>query len=361
MPNSDANTTKKFRIPRYLLSLVLMLLFGALATVITMNWLYGALVEYEAKTPNTALNRYFDRIASRDFAVIREESDFETTPQNDWEDFDAAVLSVFGTAKPGELTYRRIASNDPDGRRVYIIYKGDARIGEVYLYEGQGEDGGWRITTPLKFLSPYTITAPSHATVLVNGAALATEDAVSIQPVEPELFSELPGSVTPPAVLTYRVEGLLAEPELSASGPEGTECALTFDDDTNTLEVLLLSTGERWDERATRIEAVAKAYARYISRDGTMATLGTYILPGTDFYTRMWHFDNQWYGTHQAHDFKDIVVSDILSTSENTFTGQIDFIFTVTQGADVFEYPSSYTMSFVLWNSQWMLLDLQVN
>ena len=355
----DRNQQRK-GFPRYLGAILLILLISVLGAILMMGKLYDMLVEYESGTPNTAIVRYFDDIMNGSFETIRAESSFTPSEKGGWAEYEDAIKKIFGSVS-STPKYRKIASNDPDGRQVYAIYNGAEKLGEIYLYEGQGVDGGWRINAPIEYLPPYTIKAPSHATILVNGAPLRPEDVIALEELEPELFSELPDHIQKPSLLTYTVEGFLVEPEITAETSDGLICSVETNTEQRLIDVTLLADGDRRDLYAARIEATAKAYATFISRDGYIGTLSAYLLPNTDFYTRMWAFDNQWYAIHQSYEFRDLVVYDIISCTESCFIGTIDYVFAVTNGATVYDYPSSYTMSFTLSNGVWLLVDLQVN
>ena len=349
---------RKPRIPRYFLLLIFIVLTGVLGTFIMMNWLYDALAVYESKTPNAALDIYFARIADGDMDIIRAESGFSATQKNDWEDYDAAILEKFG--EDGSFAYRQVASNELDGRQVYVVYNGDKRLGEVYLYDGEGVDGGWRISTPLKFLPTYTIIAPPGATVLVNGEALSPDDAVERRELEVELLAELPQNMPKPELLTYKVDGFLSTPELTATAPDGVECVVTYNDDESAMEVTLVAADELREQIAARLEIVAKAYVRYITGAEYFGTLSSYMLPGTDFHTRMRTFDHQWYAHYQFRSFKEVQVADIEYYSDECMIGDIELISEVSKGTAIEQIELSLTMSFVLRDGQWMLLELNV-
>ena len=348
------------RIPRYPLLLLLILLIGVLSSVVVMNQLYEALAVYESKTPGTAVNRYFERISAGDFSVIRAESGFEAKEYSPWEDFDAAVQKKFGGIGPEDLSFRRIASNEPDGRQVYAIYDGDEKRGEVRLYEGEGADGGWRVTTPLEFLPPYTVTAPACARIAVNGKILPPEDAEERQEDRFGLFAELPQDIKPPTVLTYRIEGFLSAPELTATAPEGAECAVAFDDEY-TMYVTLIAAGELRETLAEIAGSAAETYAKYISGAESETKMVSYLLPDTDFYIRMRTFDHQWHYLYQLLSIESVSVKDMDYLSENCVTVGADLSSRVRRGADEFDYELSYIMSFVLQNDRWLLLDLNIS
>ena len=351
----------KRKLPNYPLLLIFILLLGVLATIVMMNRLYEALTIFEAGTPGAAVTHWFERIANGDYESVREESGFVPGEYSGPGDFDAAIALKFGGIDPGSdsFAYRQVASNEPDGRQVYAIYYDGEKRGEIYLYEDEEKDGGWRIDTPLTYLPPYTVRAPAYATVLVNGKALSPADASERRETDLSLLSELPPDIERPAVLTYRVDGFLFEPELTATAPSGAECVITFSD-PNTMEVSLIAGGDLKEALAARMETVATIYAKYISGAEALKSLVACILPDTDFYTRMVYFDHQWHYLYQMLSVEETEVYDVVPYSADCVTGSIDLVSRVRRGADVLDYKLSYAMSFVLRDGRWMLLALNV-
>ena len=352
--------TKK-NIPGYPLLLIFILLLGVLATIVMMNRLYEALTVFEKGTPGAAVNHWFERLANGDYESIREESGFVPGEYSSPGDFDAFVSLKFGGIDPESdlFSYRQVASNEPDGRRVYVIYYGGEKRGEIYLYEDEERYGGRRIDTPLTYLPPYTVKAPSFVTVSVNGKALSPADASERREPDLSLLSELPPDFERPALLTYKVDGFLFEPELTAIAPPGAECVITFSD-PDTMEVSLVAGGDLKEALAARMEAVATVYAKYISGAETLSSLSAYMLPGTDFYTRMVHFDHQWHYLYQIISVGEAEVYGLAPHSADCVTGNVDLVSQVRRGADILDYKLSYAMSFVLVDGQWMLLALNV-
>ena len=356
------NEQKPRRRGLYWKFLILLALVNTLLILIGMQYLLKVLTAYEAATPNTALRAYFSALAVGDTGHARADADYEPDGVSDWDDFDDAMLDMFGYRDSSRLRYRRIASNDPDGRLVYAVYDRDEKLGEVYLYEKKsGDVTAWRIVAPLPSVEPVTLRVPSDARVLVNGVELTEDDVLSREPLEPELFEWLPEGYSAPWLVSYKAEGVLSAPKVEILPPEGTVLEIDRDDALRHIEARAYETGELADTISARMELVAKAYSTYISRDGTLYNLMQYLYPNTDFSARMTGFDNQWYGTHYGYNFRDMEVSKLRHCAPDVIVGDISFVFEVTTGADTHDFPSHYTLLFVKTNSQWMLVDLMVN
>lgn len=350
-------TTRKRGFPRYLLAVIILLLVNTVLIFLALNWLYNTLTEMEAATPATAINRYFQRLSEGDMDAIDTESGFVPDGANTWDDYHQYVKELYAGV-PQSLRYRKVSVNRPDGGQTYALYDGATRLGEILLYEGQGQDGGWRVCAPVEYGKTYTITAPGHVTVLMNGEPLDKAAAVSA-PVE--AFADLPETEPQPVTLTYETSSTLHEPSFEAVDVWNRPCPIAETDEG------LVATVELDEETraayAARVEEVAKIYANYASNDVPFNTLGAHIYPGSELYGRMYNYpDRMWVIGHHTPTFHDLSVFDIISCSETCFTGKIEFTYNMVETGRNVEHsrPTAYFMAFTLVNGQWMLLDLQM-
>lgn len=355
-PTQDASVAHpKRRISKYWIGLMLLVLFNAFLIAFALNKLRVILVDYEAKSPLTALNSYFSNLESGKTDPIHKESNLLLSRWNNWQDYDAYLHSLYDQL-PKQPTYRQVASNEPDGRHVYAIYNGDTRLGEIYLYPLP--DGGWSAVAPLAFTPSWRITAPGHATVMVNGIPLLPEEAVLRTPLS--LFDELPVACKPPMLLCYETEPTLLEPVILITGPEESACSIQTDEEKRSITATLSPI----EAQAVNYEAIvtrtAKAYANYASNDLSFSLLSAMLVKDTDLYTRTQKLDRQWYIDHDNFVFENLQVTNIVSSSNDTFIGEIRFDYKVLRGRTVDLFPTRYEMSFVLLNGEWKLLELTV-
>ena len=381
----------------YWKSLAIFALVCILASIMVIQVVYSRLVIYEAGTPNAALRDFFAELTAGNLEDVRRDSGFDEKSPEERALFDQRITELYVNKNPKDFTYRRIASNDPDGRIVYAIYLGKEKLGEVYMYSlngkvsesinsvdeflesTEGDTPRWRIvmhieikTEPVEnnpelvYLAPITITAPDSVTVYVNGEAQDPASAIDTQEMEAEVFEALPAgyTVTLPKVLTYQSEKCTEEPVITATGRGGERIEPSYNEEERHYEIVASSvkpvTDAEREEYSARMTAVAKSYALFISRDGTLYTLSQYLYPGTDFAARMSGFDNQWYGSHSSYEFSELEVHDVVKYADDVFVGRMTFDFIVDFYSGQRTFETDYTMLFVNSGGQWLLAGLTV-
>ena len=369
-----------------------------LASIMVIQVVYSRLVIYEAGTPNAALRDFFIELTAGNLENVRRDSGFDEKSPEERALFDQRITELYVNKNPNDFTYRRIASNDPDGRIVYAIYLGREKLGEVYMYSlngkvsdsinsvdeflesTEGDAPRWRIVAPIEiktepvveddpelvYLAPVTITAPDSVTVYVNGEALDPASAIDTKEMKSEVFEALPAgyTVTLPKILTYQSEKYTVEPVITATGRGGERIDPSYNEEERLYEIIASSvtpvTVSEREEYSARMIAVAKSYALFISRDGTLYTLSQYLYPGTDFAARMSGFDNQWYGSHSNYEFSELEVHDVVKYADDVFVGRMTFDFIVDFYSGQRTFETDYTMLFVNSGGQWLLAGLTV-
>jgi len=373
---------------RYLKLLVFLLFVNILIILVVVQVLYGQLVRYEAGMPNTALKEYFAEVTGGNLDRARTDAGFDDRTPEEREVFDVVLTTAYVGKDPEKLSYRSIASNDPDSRRVYAIYQENEKLGEVYMYLLEGQASGtlesvddfvktveaekptWRIAAQvvIEYLPPITISALDNATVYVNGKALTGADVISFEEPDMDVFKELPEgySVTLPRTLTYTADNFMLEPLVTIIDQDGEDVRVEYNElSRHYVAVAPLVKQVEGDERETlaaRVTAIARAYALYITNQVALGTLTQYLYPNTVFSGMMWGFDNRWSGGLSSYDFSELDVFSVIKYGDDVLVGDIRFDFNANYyvGGGRTSH-SNYTMLFVRSNNQWMLVDLITN
>ena len=369
---------------RYWKLLAIFALFNVLVIILTVQFIYGRLLVYEAGTPNAALRQFFLEVTEGDFEAAKRDAGFLNRIQEEQDAFDRGMREIYYGRKPEDFNCRRIASNDPDGRVVYGVYVDGEKLGEIFMYSmGKAVDSigsvnefletteagavTWKIVPQIEFeyLPPVTISAPNTVEVYVNGRALEPADAIDVKLTEMSIFEWLPEgySVNLPSTLTYKTESMLTEPEVTVQGLGATP-EMSYNSERRHYEITSPEnydvTSAEWEEYSARMITIAKAYATFISEDGTLQTLRQYLYPNTDFAARMSGFDNQWYAAHSSYEFSGLEVKEISKYADDVFVGHMVFDYVVNFFTGQRTFPSDYTMLFVNSGGRWMLADLRV-
>lgn len=356
MPESGTREKKK-GLSRYAKGLLVLFLACCLLIAGALVWLYKALQTYEATTPNAALATYFKRLAAGELETIHAESGFTPTRWNTWAHYDAFITQLFENPSNG-YTWRATAGQTEDGGKLWQVYAGAEPLGKVALYEGAGQNGGWRVSVPMSYCKSRTVSAPGHVTVYVNGEALLPQDASETRPLAE--FDGLEEPALMPKTLDYVLEPMLFEPDIKAMAPNGSPCLMLRGETDTDLVAKVVLPPEDEAAMAARLEAAARLHALYITGDAAFDEVQGCLYPGTDFYHRLRTFDSQWYVDHDSASFREVEVTNIESHAEDSFTGNIHFVYQIHRGTHLHEFPSAYRMSFTLRDGTWQLVQLQV-
>ncbi|WP_394961868.1 hypothetical protein [Candidatus Allofournierella merdavium] len=317
--------------------------------------LWGALERYEESTPEAAILRSVRAVQT---GTLTEE------------DVPAAMLpGRFATARQYLDEAQKLLNGLPDDRdSLRFVQKGDAagQDGAVTYVVVDDEDGraeftlfpdgqGWQAWPRVQALSAVTIRAPRSASVFVDGQPLGEAELSATTAAAG--FEALGESA--PMECTWRVEGLLEEPQVTAESGEGS-CRVEWENPLNALVTV-----EPNAEDAAALEGffdrTARVYARYVSADASFAELQGALVGDTEFYNSLRTFDSSWYVSHDSTAFEDFSVSELESLGPDAAAGTVRFTYMVyKEGLRPRSYPSVYRMYAVRGENGWKLLDLQV-
>lgn len=338
------------------LGLIILVVALAVIIAIVLAVLYKSLERYESTTPRAAIDSYFTQLAAGEYEQIKTDSGFTPDEFNTWEAYTAFLHQQFGES-PGGYQYRQIGGGGEDGGQTYAVYSGEERIGEVVLIPSEEAKHGYVVRASLKYLDSYTVSAPGHVTVFVDGAELPKEgEGVAITPLE--IFHELPEEQ--PTTIEYTLAPSLAEPQVTATGPNGENLEFLVNEEERAMQAQLPVAPEQEAQWALRMEDAAKAYALFISEDGTLQAFNTFLYPGTNFAANVKTFQAVWYADHDAYAFNNMEVRNITPTSPTAFMGDIEYDFDVTFQGEVQTFHSHYRMAFALYGDNWLLLNMEM-
>ena len=217
---SDRRYKKKRRLKGYWKFLAIY--SGVLAGLIVIGliWVYGLLGAYEKGMPDVAMDNIIrTQFSSENIDNLVNQNAGEVSP---YEDVDNVRKYLENTVN-GNLTFARKSGEYTNDSPVYLVKSDDKNIAKVSLKEtGKNRRGFsvWAVdaVTFGEFLgkdNAITITAPSDAVVTINGKQ-AGEDIIRKQDVPVEIAKNVGDYVKVPCNNVYRIEGLMAEPEITA-------------------------------------------------------------------------------------------------------------------------------------------------
>ncbi len=347
--------TKRKKRSKFIAGLLTLILALVVIIAILLVVLYKGLERYESTTPRSAIDSYFKQLAAGDYEKIKENAGFTPDEVNTWDAYFEFLNQEFGD-DPSGFYYRQVAGTGGEGTS-YAVYQGEERLGEVVLTESPSEKSGYAVRAALDFLEPFKVTAPGDVTVLVNGSELPkTGEDVAVTPNE--MYAELPEAEQPTRI-EYTLGKSLEEPVITAKGPDGAECEVVVDKEKHTASVSLPFSEDLRQRFATEIEGASKAYALFISEDGSFATLNTYLYPGTQFASDLSSFAAIWYADHTSYSFDNLAVKDIVMTSPTTFEGDITYDFTIMFQGTPKVYATHHHMAFAQYGDDWLMVNME--
>lgn len=341
----QSRTRSRSRFRRGLLVFTLVMLCAIAAALV---FLWSALADYEANTPESSMRRYLDRVSAGEWDALAAESGFEPTEFATLDDYEAALKRLY--AEPvTDPVFVRTGGGEADP--VYTLKQNGEKVAVLALTRAPGgSEYKWNVRTDIEPLDPVTITAPAFARVSVNGKALGAPASSEAAPA----FADLPEGYDAPQRSVYSVEGLLMPPEITAEA-DGVSCEVAQTEDGYDVTVRPAADAALWE----RAEAAARTYAAFITQDATRAQLNAYLLRGTAFYDAMQEFYNGWYIDHNAHEFRDMTHESIRMDSPDAFTAELSFTYVIRMGSKEYEYPSRYRLAFLNTADGWKAVQVE--
>lgn len=271
-----------------------------------------------------------------------------------------------------ELSYDNAYGADSNNSPAFRVRDEEGELCRVYLkakeQRGRYDAKIWeldRIENLVHTREPIEIIAPEGYIVNVDGVRLDESYVIakeSDNDLENQKYLEAFGDyIELPSRVTYRVDELYLEPEVSCQTPDGqtdiervsktAECVYQYEAVFyENLEAALVE----------RIESFSKTYVNYVTNDVEAAEVLQYILPDTDLYRRMATIEktNVWTPKHSAVEFSDMEVSEYKTYGEKFFTCKLHFTYLIPYMMGNSEYDTWLRFYWVFDENDWKLAEM---
>ncbi len=340
---------------RFLKGLSIYALLLAAVVAVALWFFYSFLDQYEAKTPNAALNNYLNRVAMEDYESLYATSGFEETPLNTKKQYISYLASLYDNAE--DLSYREQVTTDKSIRR-FSLYSGNTKLSNLTLMRSPEGDGtAWYVSTEITYQEPYHLFVSEDVRLTINDTDV---NLLALEPkeVQTNLFPTVDGAeLTLPVVYEYVLEDLFTAPILTGLTLNGDQCTIR-QEGQNLYVVAPTAEEERQVEETLAIE-VATTYAKFVARDASRTKLLSYIHKDSELYQTIRNFSNTWFNTHESYEFRDITVTQFQRYAANDFSCVDNFqpVY-VYEGKTIQAAPVHYRMSFLNIEGEWMLYSL---
>lgn len=333
---------------------VLFIFIAAIAAGLYVFWNF--LADYEKTRPVNIIEDFVENIRNGDDALLLESVSFTPT---EFEQADVYAEQYKEKLK-GELAFYAMPDKSTDENPVYKIKADNKQIAVVTLAQ-TGEKSsfgfpGYRVdkieTLAAQPLPDVQIIAPDNSVVYVNGVAVSDGYAVSEAEITQSQFFH--GYIDKaPVMVTYKIGGLLTEPEITAEAFDGT--ALERGDNN----VFGLKP-EKNSELSDMALEFSLNYSRYIANDGYFNTIGKMIPEELPLYDKLYHYEENCYAWHSDYDFTDTVAYDPVFYNENCFSCRVTYNHVIVS-TETFTFPADNTVYFVNTASGWKVTDIIMN
>lgn len=229
-----------------------------------------------------------------------------------------------------------------DEAPAYVLKDGDEALARITL---SGSDVNWTVSNvelELEGTKSASVEAAVGSKVFCNGIELGSEYAgetqnnFSYEPLKDKL-------INPVSWTTYKVDGLLIDPELTAEPPEGCSVTKTAEGD-----FMLCLDGADAEKYTTRAVSFVKAYLNYYMNgyNGTWGNLYAalaYLTPGTQAYTDLQDTYNGvvWNTAYGNIDVSDTTASGVVIWADNCYSVDVTYDANCTHNGQAIDYADA--------------------
>ena len=265
-----------------------------------------------------------------------------------------------------DLTEQEIRFNaDYDAYRILYTIDGIYGTAAVSVVDAEGTELVAETSDDSDFVydaERYSVklTAPADAVITLNGAELRKEDATGSLFSE-DLFKGLEKYATAvPDFAVYEIDGLFAEPVISAKDAKGTE--LIAAESTDGGLVFGLADGNKLKEAQTqRVTDFVKAYVSFSTDEGddsngNYTRLSKFLLTNTETYKRIKNsVEGVSWVSGGTIEYKTLALDNFVACGDNCFVCRLTLSITVTSDGNVRDTDSVYTLVFVRSGGVWLV------
>lgn len=355
----NRSTTKK-RSNKFKIGFLIFLALDVIAITTALCWLWMNMASYESSMPIHSAEQAAALFENREFAQIREKSGFTSTRFTTEQDLEEYLKNKLQDV--GEIQCIKQRGNT---EQITYLLKADQQTIAHAVVKKQPENdrfgrSKWeleRLEDVWEPMDGYTILAPQHVQVSLNGVTLTEQDQTEAgTPVKG--YQGLPEGYEAPAMVQYQIEGLLQQPEVTASTPEGENCMVSATDENNAVQITVQPDQQKIDELTQLAMNTAKTCAKFTSEDASFYDLSLSLIPQSEFYNAMRSFYNGWYVSHDSYQFEKESIGDWRQYDPQHISCQLSFQYVVNKGSSRHEFPTAYEVFMVNTENGWKVAHM---
>ncbi len=259
------------------------------------SWFWDYIQAYENSRPAVVIEAYVEQFDPQD-AVISSQtmiSDIDHNIQNKEQCVEAVKNAV-----SGGISYARNLKECTDTTTVYMLLSNGKTVGKATLIAQEADEFGFTpwtlgdVTFDFSFLigEGTSVTVPSDYTVYVNGVQLS-QDYITETNIYYEFLEEYYDRYALPYMVTYSVEPILGDLEVTVADPHGNP--VTPEAWADPVAFLSTATDTQLAEIKSFSRKFIVAYVNYTTNSGgadrheNYATILPYLVPNTPLRDRI--------------------------------------------------------------------------
>ena len=338
----------------------LLLAAGLAGIFFLQGWLNDYLTSYEASQPTTRCEEIFQaHFADPDWQKLYGMAGLSDTAYEGSDAFAAFMNAKIGS---GKITYVETSAGLSGGHK-YLLKLENETLGYFTLVDHAPEGStipDWQLgQVVLAYAQGESVTVQTMAgiTVYVNGIALTDDHTIRIGSTLAEDY--LPAGLQGPRIYTQYLDGLMAEPEVTATDAQGNPVEVSYDE-ARDLYIVQVAENTITDELYERVLATAKTYSLRMIEKASTKELGKYFDSKSDTYKTIVSIDpwmQEWF--FSSYEWGQEAITGYYRHSDNLFSVHVDLSMFVTRtDGTIKEYAVDHSFFFELQSGTWKCITM---
>lgn len=333
------------------------------ASVAAFALFWNFLAVYEKSQPKYVMESVISLFESGDSAELIDHMQYEVSAFENEETVVNYLNTILGT---GEWKYKQNIETYNKDTEIFKIMKDNKAVATVTIQKsserGRFNTDKWEFVSVDNMLvkNTYVVTAPTNATVYINGIKLTSEYAKE-NTIAITSLSNASKYVSVPGMIKYSIPDMLIKPQITATGGVFNS-ELTAKEDNLSTTFAFENNVEFNNSQESRIVEFTKKYGAYVTNEAKFSSLSSYVRGDSYAYTFLKGIEstNIWYPSHSAGEFVNLLVHDYQSYTADCFSCEVSFTLKFVSASKTYEYPTNLKYYFVKSNNVWYVADFVI-
>lgn len=298
----------------------------AIFAVIALFWLNGFLRDYEAAQPEHVAEKVVDEyFKSGDIEKLLADSTYEVPKYSSIED----VASYLDDAiDKSDVSFYSVSSGSSDGKVTYAVKSRELKVAVITLKEKESagrfkeyELDSFDLT--IGGSNAVMVKAPKGYNVMVNGVTLGEELLYGDE--EPTDSCEHVAEGLGIVFVTYKLDGLFGEPDISVTSSDGTAAGGITANEERTYYTVSPAYAEVTDDIKANVLAAGESYAAYMQHDAAFTKIARYVDRSSDLYENLRTSQTMWVNDHNGYSIENASVTELYYYDGETYSCRVKF------------------------------------